>query len=110
MSSSTPTQKYARVLTMQPLNARYGADHTAPYGIRVNLRQNIDEDVAKYRGVGSLANSDVRRENAGFKIHNNRLVSYALRDIRNGEEMFVNYGNAYDWDDDASYTTKYTRH
>ena len=98
------------VLTRHQMDQRYGVDHTAPYGIRVNMAQNIYEDAAKYRGVGAMANSDARHENAGFKIRNNRIVLYALRDITDGQEIFVNYGNAYDFNDDATYSTKYTRH
>jgi hypothetical protein len=80
-------------VTQAVIDRRYG-DYTARYGIKVSSR--VFENGACKRGVGTLANhADGDRANAEFV--NDRGVSklYATKDIRNGQEILVNYGDEY---------------
>ena len=85
--------------------------HTAPYAIRIN--RNRFEDGALMRGVAGLANHK-SFENCNavfrpFKAYGKfymRLV--AIKPIRNGDEIFADYGDDYIFDDGSSYKTSYT--
>ena len=89
----------------ETLQHRYG-DETAPYGI--HIRQDRFEDGALHRGVGTLVNQSPRATmtNARFGIGRNRIVLFTTKNIRNGQEIFVRYGNEYRFDEDTHYTTK----
>lgn len=84
--------------------------HNAPYAIRIN--KNRYEDAALQRGAASLANhQEYGIGNAVFRPfkRNNeffmRLI--ATKPIRNGDEIFADYGQDYEFYDNSSYTTKY---
>ena len=84
--------------------------HTAPYAIRIN--RNRFEDGAIMRGVAGLANhKSFENCNAVFRPFKAtgkyfmRLV--AIKPIRNGDEIFADYGDAYIFDDGSSYKTTY---
>lgn len=75
------------------LQRRYG-DYTAKYGIQ--LAGNAYENGACVRGVGAIANhAPGRRANAEFVNDNGKSKLYATRDITNGQEIFVDYGDQY---------------
>jgi len=92
------------VLNQNELDNRYvGADETAPY------TEDVDDDVyvdaACMRGVASLANDarpgstcvgDTCKTNAKFVSEGgNYPFLKAIRRIRNGHEIFVEYGDFY---------------
>ena len=97
------------LLTNEDLQNRYD-DYTAPYGIYVSKNQN--RDAACDRGLGSLINhKPSAQSNVKFSVNpQNKTVSIkAKRNIRNGEELFANYGNEYNFDENTTYTTKMSK-
>jgi hypothetical protein len=96
------------------LNRRYH-QHTAPYAIQVRGNNNnpLYIDAATIRGVGSLSNHIARRDqNAELVVNfqNNTARLRATKIIRNGDEIFVNYGHEYHINEaDVQYTTKGVR-
>lgn len=83
------------------LNRRYRI-HTAPYTLKVRGDNNphgpLYIDAAVVRGVGALANhKPQRRMNAKFAVNyrNNTATLRATKEIRNGAEIFVDYGEDY---------------
>lgn len=84
-------------ISVQQMNTRYG-DHVGPYCVRNgNSGQGTHvEDGAARRGVGTIANHS-NNANAGYfySRYNRRFKIWALADIRNGEEIFCNYGPGY---------------
>ena len=89
----------------ETLQERYG-DETAPYGIHIN--RDRFEDGALHRGVGTLVNQSPRAAmtNARFGVSRNRIVLFATKNIRNGQEIYVRYGNEYRFDENNQYATK----
>ena len=87
------------------LEDRYG-DTTAPYGAHIN--RDRFEDGALHRGVGTLVNQSPRANmtNARFGVSRNRIVLFTTKNIRNGQEILVRYGNEYRFDENTQYTTK----
>ena len=100
------------IITQQQLNNRYDSathQYTAPYGLKV---QNRIEDAACRRGVGSIANhGDSRHSNARFSRSNTGqpVKLFATKNIRNGDEILVNYGRSYRFNEPTSHTTKPSR-
>jgi SET domain-containing protein len=101
------------------LHQRYG-DYTAPYAIRNVRDEDLQdpfarrvEDGACRRGVGALANHKPAREgaNAFFyaQLHPNRIILKASRNIRNGDEIFVDYGEGYGFQENTRYSTRAAR-
>jgi hypothetical protein len=76
------------------LTERYG-DYTAPYAISID-NENA-EDAAFVRGIGSVINHHAiaQRRNVKFERIGDRVFIVATKNIHNGHEMFVNYGNNY---------------
>ncbi len=66
------------------------------------------EDGAIHRGVGTLVNQwpTANRTNARFGVSRNRIVLFTTKNIRNGQEIFVRYGNEYRFDEKTQYSTK----
>jgi hypothetical protein len=96
---------FGEVVTKEILDERYG-DHTAPYGIVVSANQNKYEDTALQRGIGSLINHKVKsRTNCKFVNNYHFIKIRSHKNIRNGVELFINYGNDYRFDDDVNYST-----
>ena len=93
------------IIDRNELNQRYNY-HTAPYAIRIH--RNRFEDGALQRGIAGLANhKTVENCNAVFRPfkangkYHMRLV--AIKPIRNGDEIFADYGDDYIFDDGSSY-------
>ena len=84
---------------------RYG-DETAPYDIHIN--RDRFEDGALHRGVGTLVNQSptANRTNSRFGVSRNRIVLFTTKNIRNGQEILVRYGNEYRFDENTQYATK----
>ena len=97
-------------IDLQELNHRYG-EYTAPYVLLVNRDNFIDP--ACERSVGAFANTKLRKNdnNATFSVSNrNGTASIkATKNIRNGDEIFVYYGNQYNLNEDTIHKTKYVR-
>lgn len=98
---------FGEKINLQELNDRYGK-YTAPYGFQV-VKDRLYEDAALKRGVGSLANSKptLKENNATIIIDQRRKVVSlrATKNIRNGQEIFCDYGDEYQFDDGSSYST-----
>jgi hypothetical protein len=96
---------YGQVVTKEILQQRY-EDYTAPYGIVVSSNQNKYEDTATQRGIGSLINHKVKsRTNCRF-VNNLQFIKIkSHKNIRNGAELFINYGRDYRFNDDVQYST-----
>ena len=91
------------VIDNDDLEERYD-DHTGPYVVRIN--RNRYEDGALERGIGTIAcHQDEPNENARLAIYspgpglNNKIRLVATKAIRNGREIFVNYGDEYEMDE-----------
>ena len=105
-----------QVINNNELVHRYTNLYTAPYSIKIKADRY--EDAALERGAGSLINhTNKSRSNCEFVVSkNNRDKSLndlvfirAIKNIRNRQELLVNYGNDYDFDDETTNTTKYKR-
>ena len=90
---------------------RYG-EYTAPYGVILNQNRNTYEDAALKRGAGSLANQNpIENRNNAFLMANYRanpqkIQVKAEKNIKNNKEIYVDYGDEYDFDDPTRHTTK----
>lgn len=75
---------------------RYGL-YTAPYAILVSKKHDIYIDAACKRSVASLINHPISPQRPNVKFINGRhgIWIQALRHIKNGEELYVNYGTEY---------------
>lgn len=103
-------QYNGEVLNKEELDDRYGSkdSETAPYGYQVNKDRYIDS--ACLRSAGSLANhKPLKTANAKLYFYTGDKNVYikATKNIRNNEEIFVNYGPNYRFLD--NHDTKYIR-
>lgn len=87
------------VINTNVLDERYG-DDTAPYAVQTGKRPAKFEDAACTRGVGAIANHgsgdivNAKYSTRGSR-NNRRSVLRATRPIFNNEEIFTNYGDEY---------------
>lgn len=82
---------------------RYGS-HTAPYGLKLNAANNLDG--ATRRGLGTLANHQkTQKSNARFSVAKGKNEAYlvATKRIREGDEIYVNYGSNYKMNEPGVY-------
>jgi len=93
------------------LQKRYD-DFTAPYTVEIKNNQYIDD--ALYRSIGSLANHKSISDgaNAVFMTKRKRnqpttVQLVAIRRIKNGEEIFVDYSQDYIFNEPTSHRTIY---
>jgi hypothetical protein len=111
---------HAQRINAATLQTRYRGK-TAPYTLKLRTRPfALFSDGSIVRGLGSMANHDAHG-NAIFGIrqknHQNEGVLLAIRDLRHGDEILVNYYNGVENDPEAyqfnepnvSYTTRYRR-
>lgn len=93
------------LLTEREVDARYGANFTAPYAIK--LRGDRFENGACVRGPGSMVNHvPARLANAEFRLtRDNRSRLVALKRIYNGQEVLVSYGSDYRLDEPTTSRT-----
>ncbi|KAI9199405.1 uncharacterized protein BJ171DRAFT_631935 [Polychytrium aggregatum] len=95
----------------QERQSRYG-NTNAPYLVerRIGLNAGRYEDGACRRGIGTLANHSDDTNDVNAKLAQDRgvgVVLRALRDIHNGEEIFIDCGSAFGLDEeDAVFGTK----
>jgi hypothetical protein len=92
------------VINTDELEYRYG-NKTGPYAVKIS--QDLYEDAALQRGVGSMINHTFRqnRINCHLKKRNGRIKIIALKDIKNGTELLTTYGSAYIFDEPNVGTT-----
>lgn len=86
---------YGQVIDEETLFSRYG-EYTAPYAIF--LDNGLTEDNATKRGIGSLINHKPQAQcNCYFLLDatDNRVYIVSSKKIKNGQELFVNYGRNY---------------
>jgi len=99
------------VIDEEELDDRYG-EFTAPYGIK--LYNDLYEDAGVFRGIGAMANhsGNQRKINAKLSVgRDNRAQLKAIKNIKGGQEIVVNYGNRYNFNEDVCTSTnrlKYT--
>lgn len=92
---------YGEVLTQAQLDARYPGNTTAPYTFHSGGAgtQSKYLDSACFQTLGGKANvaSGKKRNNAWFTRTGSASAARirAKRNLRNGEEVFVSYGNTY---------------
>lgn len=101
------------IVTMQELDNRYGKDNTAPYGIEISKNANRYEDAACRRGAGSLINQGTSSGDTRYNCElvtggkkKDKIIVKAIFNIRNGRELYTNYGREYGFDEDTRYLTK----
>lgn len=88
------TDYTGQVLANAETDHRYGRNNTVPYGVRLNPNSNID--AACIRGAGSYANHQPRsKANARLISDGKRVYIEATKLIRNGDEIFIDYGRDY---------------
>ena len=94
------------LITEVELNNRYG-DDTAPYAIELHRKRYSDGAIV--RGVGTLLNHSTKaKSNVRFSIKqdNSDITIVAIKNIKNGAELLINYGRAYKFNEPGviSYT------
>jgi hypothetical protein len=100
-------------LTEAEVDARYGPDTVAPYTMR--LLNGDFEDCAIRRCAAALINSGKGlkgvRNNCIFvnSVYGNDVYIVCARNIRNGEQLFANYGEVYTFNDDLVQTSTNSR-
>jgi hypothetical protein len=96
-----------QIINEDILDERY-ANHTAVYAM--NLPNGDISDSACRRGVSSLINHKAGREsNCRFDEDPNddtKVVVRATKNIRNNEELYVNYGRGYVFEPNIKHITK----
>jgi SET domain len=94
-------------LTLEELNEQYG-NYTAPYAVALTKNEVID--AGGKRGVGSLINSGRNSypNNCKFSVdtRGKKVNVKATRNIYDGNELFIPYGNAYHFNEPVEFETK----
>ena len=107
--NNTPGQKIVEysgeLIDINELNRRY-QQYTAPYSVEIN--NDMYEDGSIIRGTGSLANhANARNSNARLEVSRNRIILRATKNIRHNQEILVNYGRSYRFNENTEHKTKY---
>ena len=98
---------FGEVIDNEELEHRYG-EYTAPYGIQI--KRNLYEDTAAQRGIGSLINHKIRsRSNCKFSVYRDNISIKATKNIRNNQELFINYGAEYQFNEAGVHTSTNAR-
>ena len=93
------------VITNEEKQERYG-EYTTPYALQVGANTVIDP--ALVRGVASLSNHKPQSyANAKLSTNprNHTACIKATKNIRDGDEIFISYGNAYRFDENTTHKT-----
>jgi hypothetical protein len=80
------------IIDIEELENRYD-NKTAPYTVQIS--KNVFEDGAAVRGVGTLANTNPRHNNAKLSIYRGKATLKATKNIYNGDEIYLSYGRSY---------------
>ena len=98
--NSKITDYNGEIIDEETLISRYD-EYTAPYAIR--LYNNKFEDESTVRGIGSIAShsDNENKINARFSIkRNNTAQLIAIYNIEGNQEIFVDYGDDYLFEND----------
>lgn len=101
------TDYEGEIITKAEEDRRYGKQNTAPYAFSIgNTKYSIDASC--YRCVASLINHDPKRTNVTASFPEKGVIEIrAKKNIYHNEELFLNYGKQYKFD---NYTTHKTSH
>ena len=93
------------IINNAELRRRYGR-YTAPYAIQIS--NNRYEDAARMRGVGSYVqhSDDFNQINCRLGLRNHRIAIFATKNIRNGKELYCDYGDEYSFNEKTHYSTR----
>jgi hypothetical protein len=91
------------IINKDTLDKRY-LDHNGPY-VSETTKQNVFIDDALERYIGSLVNHS-RNNNAKLFTSRGKVSIICIKNIRNNQEITVNYGRNYKFDDNSRHTTK----
>jgi hypothetical protein len=98
------------LINLNTLNERYkynNIDFTGPYAFKINDNTYIDG--ALRRGIGTMINH-TNWTNANCKFvryqNSNRVRILAKKNIRNGQELLICYGDQYFFDEPTHYSTR----
>lgn len=80
------------IIDEEELIERY-SNKTPPYV--VGISEDRYKDGAKIRGIGSIANRKAGHNNATISVHNGYAKIKATKNIYNGDEIFLSYGNSH---------------
>lgn len=97
-------------LTKEELNERYGK-LTAPYALAMDEEEGLYQDGACLRSIGTVINHNGENPNVEFSQVNNGspITITAIRDIYNGDQLYVDYGDDYDLNENVVSKTTRTR-
>ena len=97
------------IINQHKLNERYSR-FTAPYAIE--LHKKVFEDGAIERGIGSLINHTTRaKANVRFSIsRENKCNIVAIKNIRNNQELLINYGSSYKFNEEVQTSTNRSKY
>lgn len=97
-------------ITKAELHTRYGKN-TAPYAIEMGNRNQNYHDGACVRTIGTLINHNARNPNVEFsQAHNGSPITItATRDIYDGQQLYANYGDDYEFEDNVVSKTTIAR-
>lgn len=89
---------HGEIISKHTLNERYGR-HTAPYGVEISRPRNLYEDGALERSPMACVNAPPHGVQANVRLTTNQQRTFikmkAIRDVRNGEELYAEYGADY---------------
>lgn len=94
-------------VTSAILNERYG-NYTAPYGLTLSKKGDRYSDPACSRGIGAYANhKNISSINASLSTYQgqNGFIK-AKKRIKPGDEIYVNYGRDYAFDEPVQFGTR----
>lgn len=98
---------FGEIIDGEELRRRYGK-YLAPYGIKIKNETYMDG--ALQRGIGSILNhKNNRGSNCKFSNNYKTINIKSIKNIRNGDELFVNYGDEYDMSNPIKYKTYNSR-
>lgn len=81
-------------ITLATLHERY-MRHTAPYGVEIR-KDALFKDCAVDRCIGGHINHGTNRvANCRFVPYRGEMKIRSVKNVRNNEELFVNYGRTY---------------
>jgi SET domain-containing protein len=104
------------LIDVDELVRRY-SNNTGPYAIELHDKDGeaVYEDAAIERGLGSLCNHSQNKSKINAKLSiskKNRAQILAIKNIRAGQEILVDYGDDYQFDEvgvcSSTNTSKYT--
>jgi SET domain-containing protein len=95
------------IISAQDLIDQYG-QNTGPYAVRMSNDEYVDS--ALLRGVGSIANTGIQRNNCNCQLsvdfRNRRVLIKAIKNIRQGQELLLYYGDLFNLYEGTRYQVK----